>query len=318
MLREPWLQGRRGDAHLRSARSRRLVRRVRLPRAAGLAIVLALFGGAGAHAQAPIQPVPGKTTPNENTTVNVNYVYAANLGFGGYSVGGLTANVYTLPLGHTFALNDRGVTMRVLLPVQFGVYNFQGSVPNGPTFTINQQSIAAVPGVEFGIPVPGKILLKPFVFGGAGHTFGDDTGNPNAWIYTFGVRATRPWQVGRYTLTVGAALLYAGDASFKPGFSETYSALELGLEVRRPLGFSIGHLLPDLGVFVAGFHYPNKLDFSRFLAPTLHVGDQAEVGFSIGSAAPFDMLWFSNPRIGAGYVWGDGVQVWHLVLGFPF
>ncbi len=286
-----------------------------LPLAAGLATAL---GVAGARAQAPITPAPNGNASANNTTVNINYVYAANLGFGGYSVGGVTANVYTLPLEHTFPLGDGGVTLRVRVPIQFGVYNFRATAPNGQAININQQSIAAVPGVEFGIPLPGKILLKPFALGGMGHTFGVSSGNPNAWIYTFGVRATRPWQLGRFTLTAGAAFLYAGDASVEPGFSETYSAIEVGFEVRHPLGFSIGRLAPDLGLFVAGFHYPNRLDFSRFLQPTLRVGDQAEVGFSVGSAAPFDMLWFSNPRIGAGYVWGDGLQVWHIVLGFPF
>jgi len=38
---------------------------------------------------------------NENRTVNLNYVYAATLGFGGYSLAGLTADVYTLPLAYT-------------------------------------------------------------------------------------------------------------------------------------------------------------------------------------------------------------------------
>jgi hypothetical protein len=293
------------------------VRLTRLRLAACLAGVLFVCTTA-ARAQQPSN-TPANGNPNSNnTTVNVNYVYAANLGFGGYSVGGVTADVYTLPLEHTFPLGDRDIRLRVLLPVQFGVYNFHGTVPNGPSITINQQSIAAVPGVEFAIPIAGNILVKPFALGGIGHSFGVASGNPNTWIYTFGVRATRPWPIGRYTLTAGAAFLYAGDASVEPGFSETYSAIEVGLELRRPLGFSVGRLVPDLGLFIAGFHYPNKLDFSRFLAPTLHVGDQAEVGFSIGSAAPFDMLWFSNPRIGAGYVWGDGVQVWHVVLGFPF
>jgi hypothetical protein len=292
---------------------------VRLARLPILATVAAfVLGTAGTQAQTPINTTPNGTPQNANTTININYVYAANLGFGGYSVGGMTANVYTLPLEHTFPVGDRGITVRVLLPIQLGIYNFHATAPNGQAINLNQQSLAAVPGVEFRIPIADKILLKPFAFGGFGHAFGDTSGTPDAWIYTFGVRATRAWQAGRYTLTAGAAFLYAGDASVQPGFSETYSAIELGFEVRHPLGFSIGRLAPDLGLFVAGFHYPNKLDFTRFLQPTLHVGDQAEVGFSVGSAAPFDMLWFSNPRIGAGYVWGDGVQVWHVVLGFPF
>ena len=36
------------------------------------------------------------------------------------------------------------------------------------------------------------------------------------------------------------------------------------------------------------------------------------------SAAPYEFLWFSNARIGAGYVFGDGLQVWRINFGFPF
>ncbi len=46
----------------------------------------------GPHAQSP-------------SAANLNYVYAANLGFGGYSLAGLTANVFTLPLGYTFPVS---------------------------------------------------------------------------------------------------------------------------------------------------------------------------------------------------------------------
>jgi hypothetical protein len=50
-----------------------------------------------AYAQATAPSDPN----NPYRTVNLNYVYAADLGFGGYSLAGLTANVYTLPLAHT-------------------------------------------------------------------------------------------------------------------------------------------------------------------------------------------------------------------------
>ena len=54
-----------------------------------------------------------------NRTVNLNYVYAAELGFGGYSLSGLTAQVYTLPLDYTLhdVLRD-GWALRILAPIQ--------------------------------------------------------------------------------------------------------------------------------------------------------------------------------------------------------
>ena len=47
--------------------------------------------GTHAVAQAP---------PQENTEITVNYVYAALLGLGKYDAGGLSVQIYTLPLGY--------------------------------------------------------------------------------------------------------------------------------------------------------------------------------------------------------------------------
>ena len=60
------------------------------------------------------------------------------------------------------------------------------------------------------------------------------------------------------------------------------------------------------------------LEFSRFLRSPLRVANQGEIAFSIGSATPFQMLGWSNPRVGVGYVFGDGLDVWHVNFGFPF
>jgi hypothetical protein len=69
---------------------------------------------------------------------------------------------------------------------------------------------------------------------------------------------------------------------------------------------------------VANYYYPTPLEFSRFLRPPLRVVDQGEVGFSIGSARPLEILGWSNPRIGAGFVFGGGLNVWHVNFGFQF
>jgi len=87
------------------------------PRCALTAIACGLFC-TDANAQTP-------PAANQNTTVNLNYVYAASLGFGGYSLAGLTAAVYTLPLADTlFDTPLDGWSLKLLLPIQLGIYNF--------------------------------------------------------------------------------------------------------------------------------------------------------------------------------------------------
>ncbi len=251
-----------------------------------------------------------------NRTVNVNYVYAAELGFGGYSLAGLTADVFALPLGYTFPLGTgTGWSLRLTLPVQLGLYSFRATDTDGTPIKIDQQSLAAVPGAELRVPIARNVVLKPFAQVGFGHAFGTTTG-ANFVTYTAGARSVVQWQAGAYTLSLGNAALYAGDQA--SNFRESYVSLQAGFEVRRPLGFTVRGIEPDLGVFVSEYYYPKPLRFSRFLRDPLEVSEQTEIGVTIGSTKPFDTVLLGNARIGAGYVFGDGLQVWHVAFGFPF
>ncbi len=183
---------------------------------------------------------------------------------------------------------------------------------------LNQQSLALVPGAELQLPLGAHLLLKPFVDFGAAYAFGVTGAVPGAWIYAAGAHAVAHWQFADYTLALGGGALFAGDRTIGPGFHEQYAALEAGVELRRPLGFTIRGITPDVGIYAAAYEYPQPLQFSRFLAPPLNVRNQGEVGLTLGAVQKLDMLWLGNTRIGAGYVFGDGLQVWHVVFGFPF
>jgi len=278
----------------------------------GFAMLTALLLGAPA-APAQAQP-PGL----QNTNVNVNYVYAASLGFGGYSLGGLSANVYALPLSYALpGLPHDGWTLKLLLPIQIGFYDFNATVA-GQKISISQQSLTAVPGAELQIPINDWLVVKPFAQGGVGHAFGTGSGNPNAWVYLAGARSVAQWRAGGYTFSLGNGAVYAGDTTAGSGFAEHYVSLQIAAEVRRPLGFQIGHWTPDIGLYAAEYYYPAPLVFSRFLHTPLRIDNQNEIGFSVGIAEPFKLLSLSNPRIGAGIVFGGGLTVYHINFGFPF
>jgi hypothetical protein len=282
---------------------------------AGLVSAAACLTAPGGKAQTTQPPVI--TSPYR--TVNLNYVYAADLGFGGYSLSGLTASVYTLPFGYT--LNDLpidGWNLRLLFPLQGGLYTFHATDTNGQQLSISQQSLSIVPGAKLQIPVGQRTVVTPFAQFGVSDTFGRDAGNPYAWIYLTGMRALTQWHDGETTFSLGNGVVLAGDSTIGSGFSERYVSLEIGGEVRHPLGFTAGKIAPDIGIYAIEYYYPSPLQFSRFLRPPLQVSDQLEVGFDVGSARPFELLGWSNPRIGAGYVFGGGLQVWHINFGFQF
>jgi hypothetical protein len=161
-------------------------------------------------------------------------------------------------------------------------------------------------------------VLKPFAQIGETHGFGSGVGNPDSWIYLAGVRTLTQWRTGDYTLSLSNAVIYAGGDMIGPGFAEHTVSLQIGAEVRHALGFQVGGVIPDVGLYAADYYYPAPLGFSGFLKPLLRVANQAEIGFSVGSATPFQMLWLSNPRIGVGFVFGGGLDVWHVNFGFQF
>ena len=270
----------------------------------------------GSLAAAPSWAQPA---PDANRTVNLNYVYAADLGFGGYSVGGLSASVYTLPLSYTLPGGlGNGWGVRLLAPVQGGLYSFRATDTDGRRVAIDQQSISVEPGVELEIPVGTRVVLKPFAQGGIVHAFGSGVGNPDAWLYRTGARAVTQWHSGPYTYLLGGGVVLAGNKVIGPGFEEHYLALQVGAEMRRALGFKVGDWTPDLGLYTGTYYYPEPLVFSRFLRSTLRVTNQGEVGVSTGSATPFHVMGLANPRIGVGYVFGGGLNVYHVTFGFPF
>ena len=288
----------------------RLKVRVRYACAAACADML-LLGSMVSHAQ--IAPA------SLNRTVNLNYVYAVELGFGGYSLDGLTARAFEVPLSYTLhdVLRD-GWTLKILAPIQLGLYSLSVTDTTGEHISLDQQSVALVPGVELEIPIDSRTVLKPFGQLGVGHTFGVDGGSPNFYVFLAGVRTVTRWHLAATTISLGNAIIYAGDSPIGSGFSEHYVSLQSGVELRHPLGFKVGTLTPDFGVYGIYYYYPVPLVFSRFLEPELKIASQGELGFSIGSATSFRFLGLSNPRIGAGFIFGGGLTVLRINFGFQF
>jgi hypothetical protein len=254
---------------------------------------------------------------NQNRTVTVNYVYASQIGIGGYDLSGLSVQVFTLPLAHTFDLgSEGGWRLKLKLPVELGVYEFHANDTDGTRISIRQQALAIVPGLELQIPLGPQWTLKPFADFGVGKLL-QAPGTP-AYIFSTGIKSAYTVRRGVYAFTIGNGLLFAGDASFGRADLEDYWAIENGIEIRRPLGLEFRGVEPDLGVYAIYYYYPKPLVFTRFLEDPLKISNQGEIGFSLGSASRLDLPVVGNPRIGVGYVFGGGLSVLRVSFGFPF
>ena len=279
----------------------------RAARCAGLGALIAACCAGTARAQAN----------NQNRTVTVNYVYAAQIGIGSYDLSGLSVRIFTLPLSDTFDVGPNGGwRLKVKLPINLGLYDFNAVDVDGTRISVHQQTLALIPGVELQIPVTDQWTLKPLADFGAGRLL--QSPGTAAYIYSAGVKSALTLIRGTWNLTLGNAVIYAGDQAFGNGGGERYLVTETGIELRRSLGIDIGGFRPDLALYGIGYFYPNELEFTRFLQEPLRIRNQIEFGVTLGSAEPFQLWTFQNPRIGIGYVFGGGLSVLRVSFGFPF
>ncbi|GAB5467173.1 MAG: hypothetical protein Kilf2KO_02030 [Rhodospirillales bacterium] len=293
--------------------------------------------------------VPGiavgqQLTPDENRTVNVNYVYASQLGIGTYDVGGLSVNVYTLPfaidrsLDGLFGLevpfdNAEDWTISLKFPVSYGIFDFSAFDSTVGQIDITQRTLSLVPGLALDIPIEEHWRLRPTVNFGVGGVV--DSSGPGAddnnvfMIYSAGLSSLYEIPSGPYTFALGNGFTFAGNRDFgEDGFKENYWAIETGVQLRRTLGFTLGDIglsgtsfadvEPEIGPYFIHYYFPDPLVFSRFGESPLEVDNQYEFGVSFGSATDWDLLFLKNPELGASYIFGDGLKVVRVNFGFPF
>lgn len=283
--------------------------------------------------------------PGKQIDVSVNYVYAAQLGFGTYRVGGLNVNVYSLPLAYTLRDVLLDWRLKIEFPVLYGDYSFRKAGIEVPELDdvrvkalIDQRTLSAEPKLKLEIPIlePWTVsLIGAWGFGSTfdtevryrlpdGRTFRDRQAEQDTWYYTYqaGISSLLQHRIDRLTLSLGNAFIYAGTATLQSGEggSEAYGALETGTEARHPLGFEVGGYEPDASLFFIWYWFTPSLEFTRVEKRTLQVDNVYEIGLSFGAdpGTPFDIPVLGNPRLGISYRVGNDLDAVRMNFGFPF
>lgn len=281
-------------------------------------------------------PAWGQSRPRIDA--RVNYVYAAQFGFGGYSIGGLSVQVYSLPIGFDVPDVVLDWDLQIGLPVLYGRYELSGET-EGLRVDGASNSIGFQPRLQLDIPLTESFRVSPVGSFGFAVPFGSgfdlsfegvpiegvDIDDDAFYTYEIGLSSLFEHRIAELTLSLGNAFIYAGDAPFgsrESGEIEGYGTFRSGIDLRHPLGFRLGDLAPDASVFFIYSLFTPALQFTRIGEETLEVPQIFEVGATIGSATPLvlpllgDLL--DGMRIGLGYDRGQDFEAWHLVFGFPF
>ncbi len=279
-----------------------------------------------------------------NFDASVNYVYAAQLGFGGYRVGGLSVQVYSLPIERTLHDVFLDWRLRVAFPILYGDYDLDATqelqgVPY--RLRVDQRTLSAEPKLKLEIPLTERWTASLIGAWGFGSSF--DTRvrlrianypsfrlrqfEQSTWYYTYQVGVSSLFQekVGRWTLSLGNAFIYAGTADLETDAAEggevqAYGALETGVEARHPLGLRVSGYAPDASLFFIWYYFAPALEFTRVGRALLQVDHLYEVGLTFGAdpETPFRIPLLGNPRLGVSYRVGTDLDAVRLNFGFPF
>jgi hypothetical protein len=274
---------------------------------------------------------PDAAAQGESRTieVQVNVPYAVQFGFGSYDVGGLSVEVFRVPVTHPFALGPQENAWRLGLTGSLGYGHAAFETRAfGHTVTASENVVFVLPRAELQIPLRRGWTVKPYVEAGLGRTLGGSVaidGRPMGHLdarlfslYAVGISSLVEVPVQDFLLSVGTKLAGAGDAVIGQAGSEGYGTLQNGLEVRHPIGLRVKGLVPDVGVSLVHYAFFPSAKFSLPGQPPLAVANQFEFGVSIGSAKPATLWLFENPRIGVSYRFGDGLTGIRVNVGFPF
>lgn len=293
---------------------------------------LARGGWLGVLLLAAVAAHPNDVTAQQ-LNVQVNLPYAVQFGFGSYDVGGLSVNVFRVPVQHTIALGPEEDAWRLAITAYlgYGHFSFETSV-FGPKVTASEDFLFALPQAELQIPLRRWWTIKPYVAAGFGRTFngsGAVEGPPAGevrveegfvFLYAAGVSNLFEFNLDDFLLSVGNKLAAAGDATTgqSKNTNTQFGTLQNGLEIRHPLGFDVKDFVPDVGVSFIYYYFFPSAKFSLPGESPLEVSNQFEFGINVGSAKPAKLWIFNNPRLGISYRFGDGLTGVRAQFGFPF
>jgi len=258
--------------------------------------------------------------------VEVNFIYAFQLGFGSYNVGGLDVQVYSLPISYTFNdfLGNEKLKLVVDAPVFYGRFRFRETLPDGTRIKVDQDMMSVIPGVELQWEPVLHWHIKPFINAGLAWQVYDSS-TPNGLsvddslvlVYATGLGSLYQMFWEKFTFSIGNRISWAGNTNFHKSSEQSFGLLENGFDVKHPLGFTYKGYEPDVSVYFNWYYFMPYTSFDRAFKPPLKVDNQYEVAATVGFVQPKKLWILSNPRIGVGYRFGD-LEAFAVNFGFPF
>jgi len=253
---------------------------------------------------------------DEDPIETVKVAYANILGSGLYSIGDRKAFVLNMPFEFgLYEPENADWSLNMLLPVTIGVLD-TGSDDILDLLDKDQlQTLGVTPGVKMYIPFQDHWVIKPFIQ--AGYIYDIDDIH-DAWIVMGGVGGLGQYQLGNYTVGLGANISALEQKPVHIGENSGIGIAELGLDVRHPLNMLFQDKPLEISIYTIASRYYNRLDLLEIKDDEFRIEQTYTIGMTLGTTTPFRLLGINFQRVGMGYKFGDGLKSITFNLGFPF
>ncbi len=229
------------------------------------------------------------------------------------TVEGRSVQIYRIPIG--FRLRDEADHrwgLKLMLPVSIGGTELRAATDVGDLVE-RIETVTIYPGVELQLPVGDRWFLRPYAEVGVISAFGD---RGSEEVYTAGMK----WRVELGATRIRWRL--GGEGTFSVGTSPSGQSIDfmefaVGPEVSMPLGFEVGGRAADLAPY-AIYRRFSGLEIPIPDREPASLEEQVEVGVTFGTEPRHEVWGVPMPRFGVAYRFGDGLDTWRIVFGFPF
>lgn len=248
---------------------------------------------------------------------DVSYIYTAVMGTGTYKINGRRITMFSLPLSYTqreMTTELPGMEWQMPLVVGYDAvseHNWIGDILDDDLVTL-----AALPGLEYQIPVSKTWAVKPFGHFGYAHDF---VSNENIIMAVAGVRALGTWvRPDGWEIRWGNAFRAAGEYQTKSYHRTSFGLLETGVDLRRNIPLILSERQVNAGIYYHYQYFIPEWDIDQLRPRESDIGVLQEIGVSVGLKKPVTLLGVSFSRLRVGYNWGSGVEGWSFGTEFPF
>lgn len=251
----------------------------------------------------------------EETTVSAtNFSFANYLGTGFYTSSG--QDVFVIQLPFAYSIKEKTNTeagIRLKLPLTIGIINF-GDIETADLPDINDiTTLTFLPGIEYQYPITSNWTISPFADYGVARDFNNSS---NIVVTGIGIKSYYNIPVKNALLSLSNRFLYAREKNKDAGNNSDYSLIETGINYRTSSDFTHDNGVVFNNLYYINFYYPNNLVFLERTANPIRVGIEHEIGVTFSNLPDFWL--FEKSQIGLGVRFGNGVNVYRLIIGVPF